>query len=107
MKLIDLIYEKTGSVAVATINRPDRLNAFRAQTYQELREILQDARVDERIRTLIITGTGRAFCAGEDLKELSGVLTGTPSIKESLHGLKALQDITRQIVQHPKIVIAA
>jgi enoyl-CoA hydratase/carnithine racemase len=105
--LTDFIYEKNESVAIAIINRPARLNAFRGHTYQELRDILQEARVDDAVRTLIITGSGRAFSAGEDLKDLSSILGDAPKLRDSLDSLKTLQDITRQIVNHPKIIIAA
>lgn len=107
MGFTDFVYEKQGAVAIARVNRPDRLNAFRKHTYQELRDILREVREDDSVRSLIITGTGRAFTAGDDLKELSDSLMGAPDLRESLDTLKALQDITRQIVNHPKIIIAA
>jgi 2-(1,2-epoxy-1,2-dihydrophenyl)acetyl-CoA isomerase len=55
-------------VARITLNRPDRLNSFTAQMHQELRSALADA---AEARVLILTGAGRAFCAGQDLNERS------------------------------------
>jgi enoyl-CoA hydratase/carnithine racemase len=64
-------FEADGPVAVARINRPDRLNALNAEVQSELSAAF--ARVDRepQIRVLILTGTGRAFCAGADIDELS------------------------------------
>ena len=55
-------------VARITLNRPDRLNSFTAQMHQELRSALADA---AEARVVILTGAGRAFCAGQDLNERS------------------------------------
>lgn len=59
-------------IAVVTLNRPDRLNAFGAQMRAEFDEALIRAERDERVRVIIVTGAGRAFCAGADVKEWAG-----------------------------------
>src|ERR687897_3557097 len=64
----DLLYTKTDGVAVITINRPDKLNAFRGQTCDELVRAFQDAWADRTIGAVILTGAGdRAFCTGGDV----------------------------------------
>ncbi|WP_196385619.1 enoyl-CoA hydratase-related protein, partial [Ralstonia solanacearum] len=57
-------------VAIITLNRPDQLNSFTADMHRELREAL-DKVERQRARTLILTGAGRGFCAGQDLSELN------------------------------------
>jgi len=62
-------------VARITLNRPDRLNSFTAQMHEELRSALTDA---AEARVIILTGAGRAFCAGQDLNERSVAAGGEP-----------------------------
>ncbi len=103
----DIAYEQRNAVGILTINRPDVLNAFRQSTYQELLAILEETSRDETIRVLVITGTGRAFCAGEDLKSLDAELSGATAPEAVADLLAPLQEITRRIVHHPKTIIAA
>ncbi|MGE3855601.1 MAG: enoyl-CoA hydratase/isomerase family protein [Dehalococcoidia bacterium] len=56
-------------IAVVTLDRPDRLNAFGAQMRADFEEALVRAERDSRVRVIIVTGAGRAFCAGADVKE--------------------------------------
>jgi len=65
-----LIYTKAEGIATITVNRPEKLNAFTSAMYQGLTEILEDAAKDDKVRVLVITGTGRAFCVGADVKSL-------------------------------------
>jgi enoyl-CoA hydratase len=68
----NLIYEKRDGIAFITFNRPKVLNALDRKTMEELREILIDARGDEAVRVLILTGAGeKSFVAGADIGELS------------------------------------
>jgi enoyl-CoA hydratase/carnithine racemase len=66
-----LIYEKKGHVAYVTINRPERLNALHTYAHQELNTVWKDIQRDPNIYVAILTGKGRAFCAGRDVKFLS------------------------------------
>ncbi|HKV53539.1 MAG TPA: enoyl-CoA hydratase-related protein [Candidatus Binataceae bacterium] len=64
-----VLFEKRGSVAYVTINRPEQLNACDFETYGRLAEIWREFRDDAGLRVAILTGTGeRAFCAGSDIK---------------------------------------
>ena len=71
MKFKDILYEKRDGIAIATFNRPDSLNAFRNGTLREFEQILKDVSQDKNLQVLVLTGKGRAFKAGRDLKELS------------------------------------
>jgi 2-(1,2-epoxy-1,2-dihydrophenyl)acetyl-CoA isomerase len=64
-----IILEKADHVATITLNRPDRLNAFTVQLHDELVRLLEELDQEEDVRVLVITGAGRGFCAGEDVKE--------------------------------------
>lgn len=64
-----VIYQKTDGIAEIHFNRPQRLNAVTQQLYDELNTALNDAEADADIRVIILTGQGRAFCVGADLKE--------------------------------------
>ncbi len=66
----DLLYEVAGGVATITLNRPDRLNAITAPMLISLSKVLRDADADPEVRVIVITGAGRGFCAGLDLKDL-------------------------------------
>jgi enoyl-CoA hydratase/carnithine racemase len=71
----DLLYEVSGGVATITLNRPDKLNALREQSFEELADALRRAGADERAGVVVLTGAGRAFCAGGDLSMAQSVLT--------------------------------
>jgi enoyl-CoA hydratase/carnithine racemase len=65
-----LLYEKEDGIAVLTMNRPQALNAFTVEMYRGMEELIKDAASDEDIRVLVITGKGRGFCVGADVKSL-------------------------------------
>src|SRR5499425_3170952 len=68
----NLLYEKRDGIAYVTFNRPKVLNALNRKTVEELRDALLDARDDQSVRVLIITGAGeKAFVAGADISELA------------------------------------
>ncbi len=72
-------------VATVTLNRPERLNSFTAQMHGELRQAMRVIRDDAAIRVMVLTGAGRAFCAGQDLGERRRTNDGNkPDLGESL-----------------------
>ena len=79
-----IILEKADHVATITLNRPDRLNAFTAQLHDELIHLLEELDQDEDVRVLVITGAGRGFCAGEDVKERPAEITRVRTAKRIL-----------------------
>ena len=64
-----ILFERDGPIARITLNRPDRLNSFTAQMHAELRDALARVTGDGDARVLVLTGAGRAFCAGQDLSD--------------------------------------
>jgi 2-(1,2-epoxy-1,2-dihydrophenyl)acetyl-CoA isomerase len=67
----NIVLALSEGVATITLNRPDRLNAFNDAMHAEMREALARIGSDGTVRTLILTGAGRAFCAGQDLSDRS------------------------------------
>src|SRR5260370_11727563 len=64
----DIMYEKSDRVAIITLTRPARLNAFNARMGLEIKEAMTDADNDNSICAIVVTGAGRAFCSGADQK---------------------------------------
>ncbi|HLJ27184.1 MAG TPA: enoyl-CoA hydratase-related protein [Candidatus Angelobacter sp.] len=62
-----ILYDKAGHVATVTLNRPQKLNAYSEIMVHEILAALGDARDDDEIRAVILTGTGRGFCSGGDI----------------------------------------
>ena len=99
----DLEFRRDGSVARITINRPERRNAMSVAVLQGLREAIRDARTDDDIRTVIITGAGdKAFCTGADLSSI-GAETGA---MEAHEGRGLLADLFRDMWKLGKPIIA-
>jgi len=65
-----LIVEKKDKVALVTLNRPEKLNAVNLEMRSEFLQLLDELETDDHIRVVIVTGAGRAFCAGSDISEL-------------------------------------
>lgn len=65
----DLLYQKSDHIALITLNRPDRLNAISIEMLDELTKALNDADADKNVRCIVLTGAGRGFCSGLDLKD--------------------------------------
>lgn len=93
-----------GPIAWVRLNRPERLNAMNRQLVDALSEALARAEANEGIRVVILHGEGRAFCSGDDLKDLDAQ---TASEADTQDWVEAIQAVTRQIMQSRKIVIAA
>jgi enoyl-CoA hydratase/carnithine racemase len=65
-----VLYELRGSVALITLNRPDRLNAWSDELESEYFRLLADADADPAVRAIVVTGAGRGWCAGRDMDDL-------------------------------------
>ena len=70
MTFEEITYEIKDAVAVITFNRPNRMNALTMLTHHELEQALQDANGDDSVRVLVLTGAGRGFCSGDDVKDI-------------------------------------
>jgi enoyl-CoA hydratase/carnithine racemase len=93
-----------GPVSVVTLNRPDRLNAIGAALLSDMHDALVTAQTDPDTRAIVLTGAGRAFCAGDDLKEFGEQASSEARIAETCDHI---QRITRDIMFGPKLVVGA
>ena len=97
-----IIYEKEDKIATIKLNRPQVLNAMNKQLWLDLQEALEDVKNDGTIKVLIITGEGRAFSTGADLKE-----SKTRSAEAYRDYLLELQEASKKIICFEKPIIAA
>jgi 2-(1,2-epoxy-1,2-dihydrophenyl)acetyl-CoA isomerase len=67
----NILFEVNQGIARLTLNRPDKLNSFTAAMHEEIRAALEQIKGDRSVRVLVLTGAGRAFCAGQDLADES------------------------------------
>ena len=89
---------------VLTLNRPERLNAINGDLLDDLAAALKAANADTSIASIVLTGAGRAFCAGDDLKEFEAQAR---TEAEARSHVERIQEITRLIIESPHIVIVA
>ena len=97
-----IIYEKDRGVATVKLNRPKVLNAMNKQLWLDFQAALEDAKNDPQIKVLVVTGEGRAFSTGADLKE-----SKTRTIEAYRDYLEELQEASRKIIRFEKPTIAA
>ncbi len=97
-----IIYEKNAGMATIKLNRPKVLNAMNKQLWLDFQAALEDAKHDGAVKAVIITGEGRAFSTGADLKE-----SKTRSIEDYRDYLEELQEASRKILKFEKPTIAA
>ncbi len=97
-----LIYTVENNVAYITLNRPDVFNAFNDEMSYELQDALKMATNDALVRCVVLTGSGKAFCSGQDLKAIKEV-AGKRDLSESLH--KRYNPIIRAMRNMPKPII--
>jgi enoyl-CoA hydratase len=97
-----ILYKKDQGVATVKLNRPKVLNAMNKQLWLDLQAALEDAKNDPAIKVLVITGEGRAFSTGADLKE-----SKTRTIEAYRDYLEELQEASRKIIRFEKPTIAA
>jgi enoyl-CoA hydratase/carnithine racemase len=91
-------------VRVVTLNRPHRLNAIMPELLEELIAALGAADRDPAVRAIILTGAGRAFCSGDDLKEFAAEAKDTASARAYI---ERIQDVTRAMVLGDTPVVGA
>lgn len=97
-------YVTEGAIAWVTLDRPARLNAISTQLAADLHTVLVQAASDDEVRVIILTGNGRAFCAGDDLKEFD---LQTASPEATATHIRAIQQITRDLMSCDKLVVGA
>jgi 2-(1,2-epoxy-1,2-dihydrophenyl)acetyl-CoA isomerase len=100
-------YELNETTAIITMNRPDALNALSLQLTNDLRSAIEKA-VEDKARAVIMTGEGRAFCSGGDLRQMQQMWQKEGRIEAFLEDpLKALHDLIRLIRETPIPFVAA
>ena len=97
-----IIYEKKDRIGLIKLNRPKVLNAMNRQLWIEMQDVLETVKQDNNVKALIITGAGRAFSTGADLKDSKG-----RSIEDYRIYLESLQEASRKIIRFEKPTIAA
>ncbi len=98
-----VLYHRQKNVGIITLNRPHRLNAINLDLLVGFMEQLDRARQDAKTLVVILTGAGKAFCAGEDLKETAS----GKSMEQWMDEAERLQEIQRMTMKLGKPIIAA
>jgi 2-(1,2-epoxy-1,2-dihydrophenyl)acetyl-CoA isomerase len=99
-----ILLQRDGAIARLTLNRPDRLNSLTLQMLGELSGALTDLDHDETVRAVILTGTGRGFCAGQDLTDHEA-MDDTRAVRSVVE--RHYNPVIRQLRSLPQPVIAA
>lgn len=102
----DFDYQINDHIATITLNRPEQLNAITLEIYAQLRDLFETLRYDDAVRVVVITGTGRAFCAGGDVHTIIGAL-----LDRDMHAHLEFCRMTGHLVRNmrllPKPIISA
>ena len=100
--------EPASGVRVLTLNRPHRLNAMSGELIRDLHAAIDDVAADDTCRVVVLTGAGRGFCAGLDLKERPSRRPGTIASPQSrMHVQQAIASLVPKLRNLPQPVIAA
>lgn len=104
--MTDFDYTVSNFIATITLNRPEVLNALTLEIYAQLRDLFAALRDDDKVKVVIITGAGRAFCSGGDVHTIIGEV-----LKRDMHGHLEFCRMTGHLVRNmrllPKPIIAA
>lgn len=100
-----VLYDLTDGVATITMNRPDAMNSLTVEMKVALREALERAAADDAVRAVVLTGSGRAFCAGQDLREHGDNLAAGRGLDNTVR--KHYNPVIHGIATMPKPVVAA
>lgn len=105
-----VLYEVADGLATVTLNRPDAMNALDTDTKAALRDTLRRAAEDDAVRAVLLTGAGRAFCVGQDLKEHIGTLAAARAAQRREHAMDTVAEhyspIAATLAGMPKPVVA-
>src|SRR5437763_1517922 len=104
MNYEQILYRVEDGLLTITLNRPEKLNAFTTRMMHELIDAFGRADADDAVRAIIVTGAGRAFCAGADLSSGGGTFHAPEAIEEHRDGGGL---VTLRIYESKKPVIAA
>jgi len=96
----EVLTAREGAVLTITLNRPEVYNAFNRALHAALREALEEA-ADPGVRTVVVTGAGRGFCSGQDLKEFSDLPEGgiRTALEETYHpNIRAIRSLEKPVI---------
>ncbi|MDY6906793.1 MAG: enoyl-CoA hydratase/isomerase family protein [Chloroflexota bacterium] len=93
-----LIYQKEEGIGMVTLNREDRLNAINYQLAVDLEALVDEAFDDPEVRVLVLTGAGRGFCAGADIKELTDPTAKPLPIGRRYTFFNKLEDVSKPVI---------
>ncbi len=100
------LYDQSDGIGTITLNRPERLNAITFEVYRELTDFFVTLRDEKEVRVVVITGAGRAFCSGGDIRDIIGELQGRDA-----EGLLEFTRLTCELIRNmralPKPIIAS
>ncbi len=108
MELKTVLYSAENSIATVTMNRPEVLNALDAQLGADLGAALRSASADAAVRVVLLTGAGRAFCSGGDIKSMAAGLATASTTPYDLGALlRNFHDVVAYLHEMDKPVVAA
>lgn len=102
-----ILTEVKDRVARLIFNRPDKLNALSRELLNESISRLKDWSRDPDIGAIVVTGEGRAFCAGGDVSNMARENENPPTLEEQIDGLREAQELSWLLYSIPKVTIAA
>jgi 2-(1,2-epoxy-1,2-dihydrophenyl)acetyl-CoA isomerase len=94
-------------VATLTLNRPDKLNALSRELLTQAIELLREWSRDPQVGAIVLTGAGRAFCAGGDVSTMARADGAPQTLEEQIDGLRQAQELSWLLYNIPKVTIAA
>ncbi|MBN9396403.1 MAG: enoyl-CoA hydratase/isomerase family protein [Candidatus Melainabacteria bacterium] len=102
-----LLTEKKNGVGIITLNRPDKLNSFNDELSFQLQDALKEMEKDKEVKAIILTGSGRGFCAGQDLqsRSIAQEMGQKPSLGDSIR--RRYNPIVTKLRRMEKPIIAA
>jgi enoyl-CoA hydratase/carnithine racemase len=106
MRYSSFVYEVSQGIATVRLNDPDKLNALTFETYAELERLFSDLAQDEPVKVVVLTGTGKGFCSGGNVREIIGKLIDMNA--DELHRFTRMTcNVTRNMRNLKKPIIAA
>jgi enoyl-CoA hydratase len=101
--------KRSSSISTITLNRPERLNAMSFELVADLHSALDDVAADTDCKVVVLTGAGRGFCAGLDLRDFGSVPAPGehPRINKAIDGQAFMANLTVHLRQTPQVVVAA
>ena len=107
MEYLTLQFERRNHLGWLTLNRPESLNALSRAMVRELRAFFSGLAEDRDTRVVVVRGAGRAFCAGLDLKENAGDVSGDGSVPAAMRGQREISELVLMMRRAPQPIIAA